>query len=42
LLGHFANLQPEQWLGQITAIVIILGSGALGVYYLMVNTITRA
>ncbi len=41
LLGRFANLQPEQWLGQVTALVIILGSGALGVYYLMVNTITR-
>ena len=42
LAGEVGDLLPEQWLGQITAIIIILGSGALGVYYLMVNTTTRA
>lgn len=41
LMGHYANLRPEQRLGQITATAIILFSGALGIYFLILNKETR-
>ena len=41
LFARYANLQPEHRLGQVSASVIILFSGALGLYYLFVNHSTR-
>ena len=41
-LRHFAAVRPEQLLQLIVATGIVIGSGALAVYYLCVNKTTRA
>ena len=41
LFARFGNLQPEHILGQVAASFIIVFSAALGVYYLLLNPVTR-
>ena len=41
LFARYASLQPEHRLGQVAASIIIVFSGALGLYYLLVEPSTR-
>jgi hypothetical protein len=41
LFSRFGNLQPEHVRGQVTASIIIIFSGLLGIYYLFLNPPTR-
>ena len=41
LFAHYGSLQPGQLLGQLTASLIIVLSGILGIYYLLVRPDTR-
>ncbi len=42
LLAHFVSVQPGQRLSLILAIILIIASGALAIYYLFINRKTRA
>ena len=41
-LGHFANVKPEQRMSLILYTAVLIYSGAVAVYYLLINRETRA